>query len=359
MARTPRPWYRADRKCWQVTIEGTRHTLAFGAKKNTRQAAEARFHELMRQSKQANRTSGIPRNGSLLIGDIVVAYERELQARQARGELSARALDDFRYRIAGFAERVGDTPAADVRPFMVLEWLGNRPTLGATSRHHAATAAKAVTRWAKRQGLIDADPLADMEKPPRRLRRELVMDAREAGKVINGMPPGPFRDLLTFLFETGCRPSEAARLEAEHLDASRGIAILSVHKTSAKTAKPRIIAMTPEALTLVQRLAKANPTGPLFRNTKGNAWTKDAINCAIRRLRRKTGIGYDFTAYVLRHGWATDALAAGEPVALVAEMLGHSDTRMLTSVYSHLIERTELFTEAANRVRSGKKPLEN
>jgi site-specific recombinase XerD len=55
--------------------------------------------------------------------------------------------------------------------------------------------------------------------------------------------------------------------------------------------------------------------------------------------------------YGLRHGFATDALAAGVPDARVAELLGHPDTSQLHRHYSHLATRVRLLTDAAAKVR--------
>jgi hypothetical protein len=47
MARQPKPWYRADRRVWTVTINGKRHNL--GA---TKKEAIERFYALMRQPRR-------------------------------------------------------------------------------------------------------------------------------------------------------------------------------------------------------------------------------------------------------------------------------------------------------------------
>jgi integrase len=305
------------------------------------------------------------------VGEITVAYEADLRARQARGEVSRNAVADFRRRLFGFVEQHGDLPASELREHHVAAWLDSRTNrkvmskeggpppppkpIGPTSRHDGVAAVKAITAWAKRRGSIPVDPLGDMRKPKRPPRRELIIDARRLPEVLAKIPPGPFADLFRFLYQTGARPGEAMALEAKHLDAKRRIATLKEHKTRHLTDRPRVIPLSVEALALVTRLAKEHPTGPLFRNARGRPWTKDAINNAVRRLRGKLGVGLEFVAYAMRHGFASDALAKGVPIAVVAEMLGHSDTRTLSAVYAHLTERTELLADAADMVRSESK----
>ena len=53
-------------------------------------------------------------------------------------------------------------------------------------------------------------------------------------------------------------------------------------------------------------------------------------------------------AYAMRHAYVTDAIAAGLPDAMVAELAGHADTRMI-STYTHVKQRGDLL--AAARVR--------
>jgi integrase len=349
MARIAKPWYRAAEDSWYAWIDGKQVRLARGKDRKTE--ASRRLRELL-----TARDRGQPADPAApLVGDIAADYEADLVARRDRGELSAQAVDDFRRRSAGFVELHGDVRAADLKPFHVEGWLATRANLGPTSRHDAVGAVKAITAWAFRQGLLPADPLAGVKKPPRKVRREKVMDAGQIPALLAKMDSSPFRDLLSFLYLTGCRPAEATALEARHLDLKRGLAVLPEHKTRRKTDAPRLVILPPAALKLVKPLAKAHPEGPLLRNARGGRWTKDAINSAIRRLRDKVGAENELVAYALRHAFATDALAAGQPIAIVAELMGHADTRMLSRVYSHLARRTDVLSDAAKAVRGGRK----
>src|SRR5207253_2570501 len=97
-------------------------------------------------------------------------------------------------------------------------------------------------------------------------------------------------------------------------------------KTSRRTGRKRVIHLQPEALEICRQLAAEHPDGPIFRNEDGAPWTKDAINCQIRRLRKRAGLGRDVFAYAFRHLFVTDALERSVPVATVAELAGHLGT---------------------------------
>jgi site-specific recombinase XerD len=58
----------------------------------------------------------------------------------------------------------------------------------------------------------------------------------------------------------------------------------------------------------------------------------------LRYLRAKLGLGKPVTAYSFRHKFITDALLSGMSTAVVAELVGHGSTAMITSHYSHLLQ---------------------
>jgi integrase len=121
-------------------------------------------------------------------------------------------------------------------------------------------------------------------------RRERTLTAQEQQKLLDSTPDEEFRDFLVALQETGARPGEIASVTARDVDCDEGIWVLQDHKTGAKTGRPRIIYLTPCMVDHCRRLAGLHPTGPLFRNTEGNPWNRNAIRCRFRRLRKKESL---------------------------------------------------------------------
>ena len=121
------------------------------------------------------------------------------------------------------------------------------------------------------------------------------------------------------------------------------------HKTAHK-GKSRTLYLTTEAVAVLVQQRKRCPTGALLRNCWGVRWTKDAIGLALSGFRKKTGITHA-TAYCYRHTFATDALANGVPDAQVAELLGHSGTKMLHAHYAHLGSRSKVLKSALANIR--------
>lgn len=345
MARHPSPWYWEARDGWYATVGGVRHRLADG--RGSKRDALRRLGELLAERDRPAEAAGAP-----AVGHLIALYLADLRKRRAAGDLGEYTRDDAKRRLAGFADLHGDLPADQLRPHHVQAWLDTRAGWGPTSRHDGVGAVKAVTRWAAGQGHLDRDPLAGLRKPPRRARREAIPDPEAVRKVFAAILTSELADLLAFVHETGCRPKEARTLEARHLDLAAGVATLAEHKTARKTGRRRSIYLTPRALGIARRLAEAHPVGPIFRNSEGRTWTHNAVGLAVRRLRERAGLGKEVVAYALRHGFATDALANGVPVALVAELMGHADLRMM-GTYSHLSDRADVLREAAARARGG------
>ncbi|MBN8901126.1 MAG: tyrosine-type recombinase/integrase, partial [Rhodospirillales bacterium] len=94
------------------------------------------------------------------------------------------------------------------------------------------------------------------------------------------------------------------------------------------------------------------PTGPLFPTYTGRVYTRRAI--VKRMLAASKALKYRAFAYACRHTFATAALTAGEPDAIVAELLGHTDTKMIHAHYAHVSQNAKRLREAAERA-SGKR----
>jgi integrase len=104
-----------------------------------------------------------------------------------------------------------------------------------------------------------------------------------------------------------------------------------------------------EALAIVKRLAKQYPEGKLFRNSDGIPWNHDSINCRFRRLKDRLKLPA-LTATMMRHSFAHYRLTSGQDALTVSKLMGHVDTRMLSTRYGHLDQNEGFMSAAANAV---------
>ena len=110
------------------------------------------------------------------------------------------------------------------------------------------------------------------------------------------------------------------------------------------------------ALEIVTRLMAVRTDGKLFRNARGNPWTKYAVCNRMHRLSRATG--RKMALYDGRHGFATRKLVQGHDHLTIAELMGHRDGTMISQVYGHLDRQIDHLKKAAGGVK-GRPPLDS
>jgi integrase len=232
----------------------------------------------------------------------------------------------------------------------VQRWLqGDHPRpWGPSTGRSAITILKLAFNWAVKNRRIPENPIRHLSKPPAQ-RRERIPTPEERAYIMGLFAEGdPFHDFMVAMEQSGARPGELMRLTAADVNLAEGVATLHQHKTRGKTGRSRSIYLTAKLADLLARLMRRHERGELFRNADGNPWNRQTINCRFRRKKnRKTDpIDKSVVMYLWRHGWTTDALENGVPIATVAELLGHQGTSLVSAYYSHLRERKDHLRQA-------------
>lgn len=141
----------------------------------------------------------------------------------------------------------------------------------------------------------------------------------------------PIRDVIKFLWHTGCRPQELRIIEARWVDGAKIVLPKALSKGKRKC---RVIYLDGMAKNIVARLSKQWPEGPIFRSKCGAPLSKCSLIYAFRKLRIKTEIP-GLCAYNFRHGRITLWLESGKDVATVAALAGNS-ANMVLNTYNHV-----------------------
>jgi integrase len=349
MARPNKPWYWEARGVWCVKIDGRRHVLARGPE-GKREAAQV-YHRLM-----ADRDR--PRPAPVAVGEaptvrlVMARFLADCRARAGRGELAEVTFRSYRDRLKTAGPVLGDLRADEIRPKDVHAWLDGLEGIGSTRRHDLVAALKTAMSWARGQGWLAVDPIEKMKKPARKIRREEIPTAAQVKQLLDAIIRHELRILVEFLLATGCRPGEAARLEARHFDLRRGVVTMP-GKTTRKTGMPRSIVLPPAWWPRIGALAQLRPTGPLFLNSEGQPWTSNAIGLAIRRARHRAGLGKESVAYALRHRVLTDLLEQGTPLTVVAAIGGHKSATTTARIYAHVDQAVELMRSELAKMDAG------
>jgi integrase len=237
----------------------------------------------------------------------------------------------------------GNLPATDLRPFHVTEWVDKHPTWGNTSRRGAIGSIQRSYNFAEELGYIDTNPVKKIKKPPCGRRKQVVTPEQWQQIRDHYSLYDPFRDLLEFCWETGCRPFEARTMEVAHLHLDRMCVLFPPEEAKGKR-RWRIIRLTATAAEIIKRRIAGRNEGRVFLNANGDPWTAFAMNCRFCRLKKHTGVKH--FAYAWRHGFATRKLLEGHDHLTVSELLGHSDGTMLAKVYAHLDQADEHLRKA-------------
>jgi integrase len=324
--RQPQPFYRKQTQSWYVQIKGRQHSLG-----KDKDAALQEYYRLM--AGEAPVTCKTPA--------VQVIDQFLLWTQQNRAPAT---YDWYFHHCQGFAKFIGaKLTVADIKANHVTRWLEKSyQAAGPTHQNGACRAVSRAFNWARKQGLIQSNPIAGMERPAAE-PREAYLKPEEWEKLIRSIrPDDPFADLLWFLRETGCRPHEARIVEARHWDKANRRLVLE-RKNSKGKKRRRVIRLNERATEIVTRLALKRPEGELFRNKIGKPWAKGTVICRFSKLRKK--LGFALFPYILRHTWCTDALLRGVDPLTVAIFLGHTDASMVMKVYSHLVQQDEFLSQ--------------
>jgi integrase len=352
-----KPWYRKSKDAWYVEVAGRQRLLgkhpegAPAPKKSPRtgiwnapQEIQAAFRTLIDSHERGEALKADPRR----------VLAREVCDRHLIAVEKAVEIDTFNFYkkyLQSFCDLHGTVRASELKPLHVTEWLDAHPGWKA-SRRHAIIAVKRCFKWAEEEGVIDRDPFRAVKKPAVG-RRDRILSPAEKKEILETIKDRPFREFVFALYETGCRPSEVARVAAENFDEAKGVWVFDKHKTRKRTGKPRVVYLTPAMVGLTKELAKKYPTGPLFRgNRNKKGFTRNGIRCRFRRLRAKLPHLNAVVSYTARHTYCTEALANGVGVMDVAELMGHQGTSMVEAHYAHLDQKTQHMLDAARRARA-------
>lgn len=212
-------------------------------------------------------------------------------------------------------------------------------------------------RWAKKNGLVENDPiyLADKPKRPHRipvwLEREEQQRLQAAARDIDDLPENIFgktreniletRRRYDFLFgliqNSGLRITEALSLRVRDVRQVNGIA-KSV-RVIGKGNKERVVPL-PDTFGQVFGLwltDRARDDFVFAKKPGGPAAGARAARAYLNRLVEKAGIDKHCSPHKLRHTYATRLLESGAELVDIQALLGHVNLST-TQIYTHVGE---------------------
>lgn len=247
---------------------------------------------------------------------------------------------------------LGGIRLADLTPTHVETMTAKMVAAGKSPR--TASIARAVLRRALtdavRDGLVIRNA-AQLARPPRQPRREgrtLTID--QARALLDHVAGHRLEAAFVVSLTAGLRRGEVLGLQWRDIDlTARTLTVRrqlratddGLQIVDTKTAGAvRRIPLTPLAVDALRRHRDAYPGLPnaqVFTSTTGTPVHPDNWRHLVYKVT--TGaIGEAWSPHELRHSCASIMLAAGAPLKVVSETLGHSSIRVTADVYGHLLE---------------------
>lgn len=203
---------------------------------------------------------------------------------------------------------------------------------------------KAALTYAKSRGLVRCpDEAWRSVKPFRAVEeaRQNYLTPEEQQRLLNAIKEPDFKRLVTGALATGCRYGELARMTVGDFDPSSGTVLVR----ESKAGKSRRVHLVAWGRAFFEGLtAGRKRTETLFLREEADRRTREGNPLAwgpaeqVRRMQAACDtaelprMGF----HQLRHSYASALVAAGMPLAYVAKLTGHADTRMLERHYAHL-----------------------
>jgi integrase len=134
---------------------------------------------------------------------------------------------------------------------------------------------------------------------------------------------------------TGARYGELCELQVGDFSGDRGM----VYVRTSKSGRPRHIVLNDEGTSFFESETVGRaPNEPMFPRPDGAHWGRDLHRRLFKEAVMRAGLDPAFTFHELRHTWASLSIMAGAPLMVVAQNLGHVDTRMVELHYGHLAQ---------------------
>jgi integrase len=318
---------KAVRNRWRIRVcaLGLQHEKVFDGTKKEAEAAEARWRlELEAASPADSRIA--PPFSRFSLGRYRIHAENHLKSGTWRNR---------KYQIATLVEFFGETRLTKITAAMVEQFQHLRLTqVGPVKVNDDVKVLKRILSYARSQGIPAAEP--NVKRLPERTTkgRVLVWSADEVKSLYRAFQAESpaLLPMTVCMLNTGLRKGEVLAMEWSAVDLDRGLLLIYPSADwQPKNGQPREVPIGSALRPWLE--PPANPARWVFPSSKGQryaSWPQRQWD----RARAASGVGG--SPHVCRHTYASHFLASCPDLYLLAQILGHSHTRV-TELYSHLL----------------------
>jgi len=194
---------------------------------------------------------------------------------------------------------------------------------------------RAALNLALTEGRVNANPMAWKVSPFENVEvaRAVFLSEKEQRTFVKACAKEKdFQSLVRAGLYTGARYGELGRLSVADFNPSAGTLFIA----KSKGGRQRYVHLDLEAARFFQELcSNRDQDETIFLCASGESWVKDSQQkpmrraCALAEIKR-------FGFHQLRHTAASRWITLGVSLKVVAEQLGHVDTKMVERYYGHL-----------------------
>ena len=209
-------------------------------------------------------------------------------------------------------------------------------------------------------GPLPYNPALGVELEPVRRPRVRPLEPEELGRFLDEAATHHLGPLFELMALTGLRRGEAVGVRWQDVDLMRGFlqvrqqvvrqrSELLVGPPKTRTGEDRRVDLDTGTIGVLlahrlrqdqdrQRLGLPAPASDLvFTWPDGSGYSPEYVTRQFKLLSKRAGVPLK-RLHDLRHGSASLQLAAGVPIAVVSQRLGHSTIALTADTYSHLLE---------------------
>ena len=186
----------------------------------------------------------------------------------------------------------------------------------------------------------------DLERPVKEEKLPEVLSQKEISAILNSFTNLKHKTIITFIYATGTRISEALSLKLSDIDSEN----MRVFIKGGKGKKDRITILSRYLLKLLREYYKAyRPKKYLFEGPSGKPYSASSTRKVFQRACKKAGTNRHVTVHTMRHSFGTHLIEEGTNLRYVQTLMGHNSPKT-----------TELYTHVSNKKLSEvRSPLEN
>lgn len=249
-------------------------------------------------------------------------------------KLSPKKITDWHRDLAIAPARLRTGKAAGQQNIREVDKTPDAVRRRRATANRVLTVLKAALNYAWKEGKTASDTAWRKVKPFRNVAAPVVRYLTEAEciRLVNTCPDD-LRQMVQAALFTGCRYSELASLRARDFNPDAG----TITIRTSKSGKPRHVVLTGEGRGFFETMTTdKDGMALIFTHTDGAPWGKSHMHRPLKEACTRVSIAPAISFHILRHTHGSMLAMKGVPMPVIAQQLGHADTRMTEKHYAHL-----------------------